>query len=140
MLDQDQELRFCKARRAVIEGEFQNLNPEQRRERPLDRADPFAPAATCRRGEFFGNRSEKIFREPEAAALRASQEDRQQGQRLRGGRARLKNSAKYGFWDQKFRPRAGPTSTGVRLRTPEWGNYAGTSQKILYHRIHRQGL
>ena len=31
MLDQDQELRFCKARRAVIEGEFQNLNPEQRR-------------------------------------------------------------------------------------------------------------
>ncbi len=31
MLDTAQELRFCKARRKVIEGEFLHLNPEQRR-------------------------------------------------------------------------------------------------------------
>ena len=30
MLDRDEELRFCKARRAVIEGEFAKLNPQQR--------------------------------------------------------------------------------------------------------------
>ena len=30
MLDNAQQLRFCKARRAVIAGEFQNLNPQQR--------------------------------------------------------------------------------------------------------------
>ena len=31
MLNQDEALRFCKARRAAIELDFQNLNPEQRR-------------------------------------------------------------------------------------------------------------
>lgn len=30
MLDNNLQLRFCKARRAVIAGEFQNLNPQQR--------------------------------------------------------------------------------------------------------------
>ena len=31
MLEQSMQLRFCKARRAAIELDFQNLNPEQRR-------------------------------------------------------------------------------------------------------------
>ena len=31
MLNPSEELRFCKARRAVIEGEFSRLNPEQRK-------------------------------------------------------------------------------------------------------------
>ena len=31
MLDANDELRFCKARRAVIEGEFMDLNPDQRK-------------------------------------------------------------------------------------------------------------
>ena len=31
MLTREEELRFCKARRAAIELDFQNLNPEQRR-------------------------------------------------------------------------------------------------------------
>ncbi len=31
MLDEKERLRFCKARRAVIEGEFTHLNPEQRK-------------------------------------------------------------------------------------------------------------
>ena len=31
MLNQDEELRFCKARRAAIALDFQNLNPEQRK-------------------------------------------------------------------------------------------------------------
>ena len=31
MLDKEQALRFCKARRAVIAGEFTQLNPEQRK-------------------------------------------------------------------------------------------------------------
>ena len=31
MLNQSEQLRFCKARRSVIEGEFSRLNPEQRK-------------------------------------------------------------------------------------------------------------
>ena len=31
MLNRDEELRFCKARRAAIALDFQNLNPEQRK-------------------------------------------------------------------------------------------------------------
>ena len=31
MLEHELELRFCKARRAAIELDYQNLNPEQRR-------------------------------------------------------------------------------------------------------------
>ena len=31
MLNREEELRFCKARRAAIALDYQNLNPEQRR-------------------------------------------------------------------------------------------------------------
>lgn len=31
MLNREEELRFCRARRAAIEQDYQNLNPEQRR-------------------------------------------------------------------------------------------------------------
>ena len=34
MLNREEELRFCKARRAAIALDYQNLNPEQRRAAP----------------------------------------------------------------------------------------------------------
>ena len=58
MLDNAQQLRFCKARRAVIAGEFRNLNPQQRqavemaasRQVMLLTGGPGTGKTTCLRG------------------------------------------------------------------------------------------
>ena len=49
MLNREEELRFCKARRAAIALDYQNLNPEQRRA-ALATEGPLPAPASRRRG------------------------------------------------------------------------------------------
>ena len=125
MLNREEELRFCRARRAAIALDYQNLNPEQRRAVLAHRG---AAAAAGRGGQRQDHRAHPPHRQPDEIRPGVGQ---RRGARL-GHRGRT-----WPFWratSQHPRP-------GSRRREQERLCAPGPGRPLVHHRhhLHQQG-